>query len=790
MKKIMGTTAIMLLSLLIAAQTSSNTFKGQVVEKGNGKPIPGATISFGNQQISANEQGLFTIKAFKKTNFNISSVGFENGSFTIPSNLDQVHIFELKPFQLFLQPLEVKAIRASDRSPFTKTNLNKSAITKLNLGTDIPFLLNQTPAVVINADAGNGVGYTGIRIRGTDATRINVTLNGIPYNDAESMGTFFVNLPDFSSSVNSIQIQRGAGTSSNGASSFGATLNMSTNEFNSKAYTEFNNSIGSFNTIKNTIKVGTGLIGNHFTVDARISKITSNGFIDRANSDLKSFYISAAYLNKKSSIRLNVFSGKEKTYQAWYGVAESLLKTDRTNNPAGTEKAGSPYENQTDNYTQTHYQLFYNTAINDYWSFNTAFFLTKGNGYYEEYKADQRFSRYGLPNQVVAGNTITRTNLVRQRWLDNDFYGQIISLQYKKNKQEITVGGGWSVYKGSHFGTIPFIEVGTVPTGYKYYDLPATKNDANIYAKWQYPIAKNISLFTDLQLRTVKHNMNGFSDNPTLNISRSFTFFNPKAGIAYNKNNWNGYFSYAIARKEPNRDDFQAGLLNQPRHESLHDWELGIEQKNSRYSFGLTAYYMKYNNQLVLTGAINDVGAYTRTNIPNSYRAGIELQAAASLKSWLNINGNLSLSKNKIKLFTEYIDDYDNGGQLSIEHQNKDISFSPSLVAAMGINFTPIQQLELSLLNKWVSKQYLDNTQNEQRKLNGFYTQDFRAIYTIKNKVLKEAQIIFQLNNLYNKKYEPNGYTFSYFAGGGVITENFYYPMAGRNYMLALNIRI
>jgi iron complex outermembrane receptor protein len=487
---------------------------------------------------------------------------------------------------------------------------------------------------------------------------------------------------------------------------------------------------------------------------------------------------------------LNVFSGKEKTYQAWYGVAESLLKTDRTNNPAGTEKAGSPYENQTDNYTQTHYQLFYNTAINDYWSFNTAFFLTKGNGYYEEYKADQRFSRYGLPNQVVAGNTITRTNLVRQRWLDNDFYGQIISLQYKKNKHEITVGGGWSVYKGSHFGTIPFIEVGTVPTGYKYYDLPATKNDANIYAKWQYPIAKNISLFTDLQLRTVKHNMNGFSDNPTLNINRSFTFFNPKAGIAYNKNNWNGYFSYAIARKEPNRDDFQAGLLNQPRHESLHDWELGIEQKNSRYSFGLTAYYMKYNNQLVLTGAINDVGAYTRTNIPNSYRAGIELQAAASLKSWLNINGNLSLSKNKIKSFNEYIDDYDNGGQLSIEHQNKDISFSPSLVAAMGINFTPIQQLELSLLNKWVSKQYLDNTQNEQRKLNGFYTQDFRAIYTIKNKVLKEAQIIFQLNNLYNKKYEPNGYTFSYFAGGGVITENFYYPMAGRNYMLALNIRI
>lgn len=786
----MGTTAIMLLSLLITAQTSSNTFKGQVVEQGNRNPIAGATVTIGNRQISANEQGFFAVKVSKTGTVIISSTGYENSSLSIPTKLDQVHIIELKPYQLFLQPLEVKAIRASDRSPFTKTNLSKEAITKTNLGTDIPFLLNQTPSVVINADAGNGVGYTGLRIRGTDATRINVTLNGIPYNDAESMGTFFVNLPDFASSVNSIQIQRGAGTSSNGASSFGATLNMSTNEFNSKAYAEINNSVGSFNTFKHTIKAGTGLIGNHFTLDARVSRITSDGFIDRASSDLKSFYVSAAYINKKSSLRLNVFSGKEKTYQAWYGVAESLLKTDRTNNPAGTEKAGDPYENQTDNYTQTHYQLFYNTAINDYWSFNTAFFLTKGKGYYEEYKADQRFSRYGLPNVVVAGNTFSRTNLIRQRWLDNDFYGQIISLQYKKNKHELTIGGGWSVYKGIHFGTIPYIQIGTVPPGYRYYDLPATKNDANIYAKWQYSFAKNFSVFADMQFRTVKHIMNGFSDNPTLMVNRSFSFFNPKAGIAYNKNNWQAYLSYAVARKEPNRDDFQASLLNQPTYETLHDWELGIERKTTTYSIGATAYFMKYNNQLVLTGAINDVGAYTRTNIPNSYRAGIELQAAAVIKSWFNMSGNISLSRNKIKSFTEYIDDFDNGGQIGFEHRNKDISFSPSVVSALTLNFTPIQNLELSLLNKWVSKQYLDNTQNEQRKLNGFYTQDFRVIYTMKKKFLKETQVIFQLNNVYDKKYEPYGYTFSYFAGGSVVTENFYYPMAGRNFMLALNIRI
>lgn len=796
----MGTTVLVLFGLLAIAQQSpkNQNQTGKVVEKGSLQPISGAIISWGNQQILTNEQGVFIIPINTRQGFSINSLGYETlrvgpmdaNKWMGREEKNNTFQFELTPIPLFLQPLEVKAIRAADRAPFTKTNLSKSAIEKTNLGTDIPFLLNQTPSVVINADAGNGVGYTGIRIRGTDATRINVTLNGIPYNDAESMGTFFVNLPDFSSSVNSIQIQRGAGTSSNGASSFGATLNMSTNEFNSKAYTEINNSVGSFNTIKNTLKFGTGLIGNHFTVDARLSRITSDGFIDRASSDLRSYYVSAAYLNKKSSLRLNVFSGSEKTYQAWYGVAENLLKTDRTNNPAGTEKAGAPYENQTDNYTQTHYQLFYNTALNENWSFNTAFFYTRGKGYYEEYKADQRFSRYGLPNAVIGGNTFTRTDLVRQRWLDNHFYGQIFSLQYKKEKQEFTLGGGWSTYDGVHFGTIPFIAIGSVPANYRYYDLPALKKDANIYAKWQTNLTKQLSVFTDLQYRWVKHRMNGFSDNPTLNVNRSFGFFNPKAGIVYNAMGWQSYLSYAVARKEPNRDDFQAGVNSQPTYETLHDWELGIEKKTTKYSFGITGYYMKYNNQLVLTGEINDVGAYTRVNIPNSYRAGIEIQAGAKINQWLNLSGNTSFSRNKISSFTEYIDDYDNGGQVAIVHNNTDISFSPSMVSALTINFNPLNNWEISLLNKWVSKQYLDNTQNENRKLNGFYTQDFRTIYTIKHKWIKEAQLIFQLNNLFDKKYEPNGYTFSYVAGGSVITENFYYPMAGRNFMMALNIKL
>ncbi|MCA6446377.1 MAG: TonB-dependent receptor plug domain-containing protein, partial [Chitinophagaceae bacterium] len=484
----------------------------------------------------------------------------------------------------FLEPLEIKAIRAAANAPFAKTNIDKTTIAKQNLATDIPFLLNQTPSVVINSDAGNGVGYTGIRIRGTDATRINVTLNGIPYNDAESMGTFFVDLPDFSSSLNSIQIQRGVGTSTNGSGAFGATINLSTNEFHEKSYAEINNSFGSFNTWKNTIKAGSGLIGKHFTIDARLSSIRSDGFIDRASSNLRSFYVSTAYTNKKSSLRLNIFSGREKTYQAWYGVAENILLTNRRFNPAGTEKSGAPYDNQTDNYTQTHYQLFYNLQLSTKWALSVANFLTRGKGYYEEYKKDQPYVLYGLPNVVVGGTTYVETDLVRRRWLDNYFYGQNLSLQYKDPKNEFILGGAWSRYDGKHFGDIVWIQRGAVPDGYKYYDLKADKNDANIFAKLTHKLTERLSVFTDLQYRHVAHNMYGFDNNPTLFVNRKFDFINPKAGVSYQHNGWSAFLSYAVANKEPNRDDFQAGANNQPTYENLQDVELGIEKRNTRYS--------------------------------------------------------------------------------------------------------------------------------------------------------------------------------------------------------------
>ncbi|HEV8079737.1 MAG TPA: TonB-dependent receptor [Chitinophagaceae bacterium] len=690
---------------------------------------------------------------------------------------------------LLLQPIEIKAVRANDKAPFTKTNLTKKDIEKVNLGQDLPFILNQVPSVVINSDAGNGVGYTGIRIRGTDATRINMTINGIPYNDAESQGIYFVDLPDIVSSVNSIQVQRGVGTSSNGAAAFGATINLSTNEINDSAYVELNNSFGTFNTWKNTLKVGSGLLGKHFTFDVRGSLINSDGYVDRASTDLKSFYISTAYLSPTNSLRLNIFSGKEKTYQSWYGIPESYLDTNRTYNSAGTAKAGTPYENETDNYWQTHYQLFYNHKINSQWAFNIAAFLTKGHGYYEQYKAGQKFKTYGLPDYNNGTTVIKKTNLIRQLWLDNDFYGTIFSLQKQTNKSQFTLGGGWNKYDGKHYGVVTWAEVG-FPNDYKYYDLTANKQDFNIYGKLQKQLSAHWQGFADIQARAVKYNINGFKKNPQLILNKNYVFINPKIGITYNKNNWQSYLSYSMANKEPNREDFEAGINQQPKAETLHDFELGAEKKTLNYSYGVTAYYMYYHNQLILTGKINDVGAYTRINTHSSYRLGIELQGKANLLPWLNASGNIAFSKNKIKNFTEYVDDYDNGGQKLFEYHNTDISFSPDIVTGATLNFIPFKNGEVSLLTKYVGRQFLDNTSQVSRSLDAFYIQDARVSYTINNKIPKEMNFIFQVNNTFNKKYEPNGYTFSYFYLGKLATENYYFPMAGINFMAAINVKL
>jgi iron complex outermembrane receptor protein len=686
-----------------------------------------------------------------------------------------------------LPPLEIRSIRLSEQAPFAKTNISKAQIALNNVGQDLPFLLENTPSVVVHADAGIGVGYTGIRIRGTDATRINFTLNGIPYNDAESMGTFFVNIPDFGSSVNSIQIQRGVGTSTNGAGAFGASVNLMTNEYNPTSYLSLQNTAGSFNSFKNNLVFGSGLIDNKFTIDGRVSSIRSDGFIDRANSDLKSFFLSTTYWGEKSSLRLNVFSGKEKTYQAWYGVPEELIKTIRTYNPAGTEKAGEPYDNQTDNYTQTHYQLFYNKNINSQWKWNTAFYLTTGKGYYEEYKAGVDFLEYNID---VTGKTNVPADLVRRRWLDNNFYGQIAALSYVDSLNDLTIGGGWSVYNGLHFGTLPYLDLRFAPADYRYYDNDAIKREMNSYVKWERKLTKRFKSFIDLQYRFVNHQMNGFTKNTDLEIERKFNFFNPKMGLTYQSKNIFYYTSVAVANKEPNRDDFEASATEQPRSEQLVDLETGLEFKRPKYAINANVYYMNYKDQLVLTGKINDVGAYTRTNVPKSYRAGLELQFKYAFNKYFSSSYSITFSQNKIEEFTEYIDDYDQLTQMAIQHKNTNIALSPSLIMNRTFNWKPNDKLTVFWTTKYTSVQFLDNTQNKDRKLDAFFINDLNAQWTIMNKTKFTMLLQVYANNVLDVQYAPNGYTFSYIYDRTLTTSNNYYPMAGRNYWISLKMDI
>ncbi|HLY71291.1 MAG TPA: TonB-dependent receptor [Puia sp.] len=794
--------------------------KGKITDSVTGFPVAGATVSIdGIGTTSTNESGIFEFHKAKSGNYHIriSSIGFKTFDSAINFS-DKLLVISLQQSKLFLQPVEIKALRADEKAPFTKTNLSKEYIAKNNLGQDLPFILNQTPSVVINSDAGNGVGYTAIYIRGTDDSRINMTLNGIPYNDAEEQAIYFVDLPDFASSVNSIQIQRGVGTSSNGAGAFGATINFSTNEFNDTVYAEINNSFGSFNTWKNTVKAGSGLIDGHFTIDARLSQITSDGYIDRATSNLKSLYLSAGYYTKNSSLRFNIIQGKEKTYQAWNGIPQAKIYGDKAALDMHYEdnvgslyftKADSlnlyksnnrtynyfTYQNQTDNYWQNHYQLFFNHQFNQRISMNVAAFLTRGYGYYEEYhdqgdSANAKYSAYGLPSQIIGNDTLQSTNLIRQLWLSNYFYGGIFSLQYKYQKTQFSLGGGWDKYDGKHCGIITWAQNGGIPPNYEWYNEPAYKTDFNVYGKMQQKINDQWTAFLDLQYRHVQYDIDGFDDNPALMVHTTYNFINPKLGVSYFNDGWGGYFSYSLANHEPDRNDFETANSDKPKAEVLNDFELNIGRKNSQYSWSATGYYMLYTNQLVLNGQINYVGEYTRINIPDSYRLGLELQASARPTDWFNADANIALSRNRVKNYTEYIDDYDNGGQKSYSYQVTDIAFSPSIVGGATLNFLPYRNYELSLISKYVSKEYLDNAQQEDRKLNAYYVQNVRMMYTVKFKEIKEMNLIFQLNNVFNKKYEPNGYTYSYIYGGQLITENFLFPMATTNFMFAVNIKL
>ncbi|HXH99656.1 MAG TPA: TonB-dependent receptor [Sphingobacteriaceae bacterium] len=776
----------MLLPFFAAAQFSLN---GKITQNKTHEPLIGANVTLNGVLSSQTDgRGNYSFRNLKPGKYRvlITYVGYRSSEQSLTISDNTSWDIGLERANMLADEVIVRATRASENSATTYRNLTREEIQKNNLGQDLPFLLNQTPGVVITSDAGAGVGYTGIRIRGSDATRINMTINGIPYNDTESQGTYLVNLPDFASSIDNIQIQRGVGTSTNGAGAFGASINIQTTTRTDSAYAELNNSIGSFDTWKNTFRVGTGLINGKFSFDGRLSRIKSDGYIDNAFSNLKSYFLSGAYYGKNSLLRANVFSGTEKTYQAWNGVPENLLTSNRTYN-------GFTYDDQTDNYTQDHYQVLYSRNISEKLNFNTALHYTYGRGYYEEYKTNASLSNYGISPVVTGSTSIKKSDLIRRRWLDNDFYGLTYSLNYTpQTALNLTLGGAYNEYDGAHFGEVIWAQYASdSKIRHRYYDGNGFKTDFNVFGKAAYQLGE-LNLFADLQYRRTDYTISGTDKNRSeLNQHDKLDFLNPKFGLSYQIKDRNTiYASFAMANKEPNRDDYvNSTPATRPRSENLKNVEAGYRTAAQNFTAGINGYGMFYRDQLILTGKVNDVGEYIRQNVPDSYRLGIELDGKWQINNQLSWGMSAALSRNKVKDFTEFIDDYDNGTQVINNFKNTDIAFSPAFVGSGELTYSPFAKADISLLSKYVSDQFLDNTSNNSRRLEAFFVNDIRLAYQTAFKNVKNIGLTLLVNNVLGEKYEANGYTFSYFSSGAFATENYYYPQATRNFLLGLSLK-
>ena len=699
-----------------------------------------------------------------------------------------------------LDEVSVNAIRAKTNTPIAFTNLNKQQIEKSNLGQDLPFLISSTPSVVTSSDAGAGIGYTGFRIRGTDPSRINVTINGIPLNDSESQGVWWVNMPDFASSLENIQIQRGVGTSTNGAAAFGASINLQTIGLNTKAYAITNNSVGSYNTLKNNIEFGSGLIDNKFTFDARLSRISSDGYIDRATSDLKSLYVQGTYFDDNSTLKGIIFSGNERTYQAWNGVPLIYLDSNRTFN-------SYTYENEVDNYAQTHYQLHYSKNLNQKTTLNIAGHFTHGEGYYEQEKLDQALLDYNLSNIILTNDTITSTDLIRRKWLNNDFGGITFSVKHVKENLNLIFGGAANKYSGQHYGNIIWAEYASNGNyNHEYYRNIATKFDNNIYLKSNYKASNNTSVFLDLQLRSLNYEFNGSDISGDIDRQEvNLEFFNPKFGLSHylNKNQL-FYASYAVANKEPNRADYVESSPNsRPVHETLFDTEIGYKYQDKWLMFNLNFYYMNYDNQLIKTGEINDVGYFTSKNVKNSFRKGVEIESSYILNNKLSLSGNLTISENKLDTLIQYVDNWDTGEQNQVVHENTDLAFSPNLTWAANINYKYNKNTNFILNTKYVGDQYIDNTSSEKRMLESYMISNFQIDYHFKSSIFTKAKISFLVNNLFDIKYVNNAWIYRYISDssdpreyddyttqgdGNIYDMAGYFPQATRNYLLGLTL--
>ena len=794
-----------LLLFITFTSIAQNNFVGRVTDS-SGEPIVGANILIEESNLITytDEKGKFYLNS-NSTNIDIqvSHVGYLTKEIKFSNPNQEINIV-LDDGIILKDEIKVISTRAKYNSPFAFTNISKSFIEKNNSGKDIPFLINSTPSTYSTSDAGNGIGYTGVRIRGSDATRINVTINGIPYNDSESHGVFWVNVSDLASSANSIQVQRGVGSSTNGGGAFGGTVSIKTGKASEDFKLKYSSSAGSYKSFKNTLELNSGLIKNKINMNLRLSKINSDGYVDRATSDLKSYYASASYYSDKTSIDLINFSGKERTYQSWWGTPEGRINNDIeemnnviANNGYSDEQADNllnsgrtfnyyTYDNQTDNYQQDHYQMHFNHDISNTANLHLALHYTYGRGYYEEFREDDNLSNYYdfLENKSL--------DLVRRRWLSNHFYGLTYSFSKKFDKSEINIGGALNEYDADHFGEIiqPQLMVSE-----PYYFSKSFKKDGNIFIKYNLNITKSAELFTDIQLRGYSHKMKGNdNDKSIIDVDKNNIFFNPKIGLTKSLNDKVIlYGSVAVANREPIRSDYIDSKI-EPKHESLVNIELGKGFNYNKGSFNTNLYLMEYNNQLITTGEVNDVGAYIRENVKKSRRFGVEFTNVLNTKDFY-VNSSLSLSRNLVYNFNETL--YDYGADFSQYNiiENKygvtDLAFSPGVLLNNHFEWKANKFLSFILNSKYVGKQYLDNTSNEKRVLKDFLINDFKIQTNLTNNVLNNLFFKIEINNIFNVKYSSNGYTFGYYGGMDYeVRENYFYPQATRNIMFSISIEI
>ncbi|MCX6286058.1 MAG: TonB-dependent receptor [Bacteroidetes bacterium] len=800
-------TALIAVVFLAGTSYAQVRLGGTIYDKQDGKALSGANLILeksGKNAVS-DENGHFSISKIGPGSYflRVSFIGYAKIRLELKVNSDTTISIMMEPAAILGEEVNVTATRAHDKYPVAYTDIQAKQIQPLNMGKDLPYLIQNSPSTVVTSDAGTGIGYTGINIRGTDLTRINVTLNGIPQNDPESQGVWFVDLPDIASSSDNIQIQRGVGTSTNGAGAFGASINIQTTKLNPNPYGELDLSAGSYNTFKSTLRFGTGLMSDHLSFDGRFSYIHSDGYIDRAFSDLRSWYLSGGYYGPNTTFRLILFSGTEKTYQAWGGVPRDSLETNRRFNPMGLYYGQNGhiqyYDNETDNYVQTHFQAIFSQQIMKGWDLNLAVHYTKGKGYYESYEQNAFFSNYGLPDVTLGGVTIDSTNLVNRKILDNDFCGFTFSSNYKPNeKLSVTLGGAWSRYSGDSFGKIIWAQFASTSNNeWNWYDGTGLKKDFNIFGKANYTLWKKLSLFADLQYRYVNYKLNGtIEDLRTLDQTHIFNFFNPKLGIfvAFSKNH-QVYFSFAIGNREPSRDNYKDADTNRmPTSERLYDYELGYTAKYRWFIANANLFYMDYRNQLVLTGEINSVGEAVMVNTPHSYRLGIEISAGIDIIKQLHLDIAATFSRNRIRDFTQYIDEYDSAWNFTGQQQaylgNTDLSFSPNIIFTGTLTYKPLKNLSFSWNSRYIGMQYIDNTSNRQRALHDYFINGLGASFAIHPRWMKEIAFAMTINNIFSSRYESNAWVYPYIQDGTYYESNGYFPQAPVNYLFGISLKI